>query len=131
MNKLAAACIGVWVLAGAAASAQTDPAPARQLPAAGSARSDQAHLNSEIIRQLYGCWHPPTNASATASIRFSLNRDSTLASGPTLVKVTIGTQSQGVVESAMRAVRECRLHLPPAEYRFWREIEANFDAGPN
>ena len=131
MNKLAAAFIGVCVLGGATASAQTDPAPARQPPAAGTARGDQAQLNAEIMRQLYLCWHPPINASATASIRFSLNRDSTLASGPTLVKVTIGTKSQGVVESAMRAVRECRLHLPPSEYRFWREIEANFDAGPN
>lgn len=130
MNKLAAACIGVCVWGGAAAFAQTAPSPARPPAAAGAAHTDQAQLNSEIMRQLYACWHPPTNSSATASIRFSLNRDSTLASGPTLIKVGIGTRSQSVVESAMRAVRECRLHLPASEYSLWREIEVNFDAGP-
>lgn len=126
MNRLAAAWIGAWAICGAAGA----PTDATAAPQPGDARGDQA-LNAVIMRQLYACWHPPSNATATAKIRFTLNRDGTLAGTPTLVKVNVGTRSQSVIDSAMRAVHECRLHLPPAKYEFWRDIEVNFDAVPN
>jgi len=130
MNKLATALVGVLALAGGAA-AQTDPRPAQQPGPAAPSRSENAELLSEIMRQLYGCWHPPRDARASVTLRFSLNRDGTLAGGPTLVKFSVGTRAKDVIDTAMRAVRACPLHLPPAKYQFWREIEANFDAGPD
>ena len=131
MNKLAAALVAL-VTAGGAASAQPDPTSAhRPQTADTAARSENAQLLAEIMRQLYGCWHPPRGANASATLRFTLNRNGTLADGPTLIKFTVGRHSQGVVDTAMRAVRECTLHLPAASYEFWREVEASFDAGPD
>lgn len=111
------------------AYAQTPPAqPPQDRGTAAPSRSEDARIQSEIMRQLYDCWHPPPGASATATVRFALNRNGTLAGSPTLVRINAGVRSQGVIDSAMRAVRECTLHLPPARYDLWRDIEADFDA---
>lgn len=112
------------------AYAQTPSAQAPQDRGAGapSRGEDARMIQSEIMRQLYDCWHPPAGASATATVRFALNRNGTLAGSPTLVRINAGVRSQGVIDSAMRAVRDCTLHLPPARYDLWRDIEADFDA---
>jgi hypothetical protein len=94
------------------------------------ARGDGARFATLIARQLYGCWTPPANVptTVTATVRFSLNRDGSIAGQPTLVKVTPGARAQAAAESALRAVRRCApLHLPADKYELWQEVEVVFD----
>ena len=75
-----------------------------------------------IQRQLFACWTPPVGAgtNVTATVRFSLNRDGSLAGVPTLVKTTTGAQSQAFAESALLAVRRCApFKLPADKYESW------------
>lgn len=97
------------------------------------AQADPAPIARLIMRQLYRCWTPPVGPPAgdtdvSATVAFSLNRDGSLAGGPTLVKTSTGPKSQAVADSALRAVRRCTpLKLPADKYEVWREVEATFD----
>lgn len=133
MNRFAAALLAALAVCGQA-SAQTEPTPAQRPPTAATAapsRNEKAQFLSEIMRQLYGCWQPPRGANASATLHFTLKRDGTLAEGPTLVRFTAGAHTQGVIDTAMLAVRACTLHLPASKYESWRDVEASFDAGPD
>jgi len=48
------------------------------------AQADVAELFTLLHRQLGGCWAIPVGAKAAATVRFSLNRDGSLAGAPTL-----------------------------------------------
>lgn len=103
-------------------------------------QNEQSRLLAEIMRQLYGCWHPPVGLAdaktLVVTVDFSLNRDGSLA-GPPVVKPTgSGPLFQTAAESAVRAVRECTappvgpMRLPARLYDVengWRELEVNFD----
>ena len=92
------------------------------------AQADGARILALLQRQLHACWAPPVGANATATVRFSLNRDGSLAGAPTLVKTTTDAQSQAVAESALLAVRRCApLKLPADKYELWKEVMVVFD----
>ncbi len=94
-------------------------------------------LSAEIRRQLKPYWRAPTGADAdklTTTLRWRLNADGTLASGPTLVEQTGRTasnqpQQQLHIEAAMRAVRAAAapFRLPGEYYDSWKLIEFSFD----
>ena len=92
------------------------------------AQADVAELFTLLHRQLGGCWAIPVGAKAAATVRFSLNRDGSLAGAPTLVKTTTYAQSQAVAESALLAVQRCApFKLPADKYELWKEVEVVFD----
>lgn len=88
-------------------------------------------LNQEISRQLKPYWRAPTGADAdqlVTTLRWQLNADGTLKSGPELVSQDGRTasnqpQQQLHVEAAMRAVRAATpFKLPPEYYDHWKNI---------
>jgi len=94
-------------------------------------------LNAEISRQLKRYWRAPTGADAdqlVTVLRWRLNRDGTIASGPEVVEQTGQTpsnrpQQQLHIEAAIRAVRAAApFQLPPDLYDSWKYIrEFSFD----
>lgn len=109
-------------------------------PSLGTATGTASHLSqSELDRiramlkqQLDPCWNLPAGAADAKNIvvkvRFSLNRDGSLASQPVVVTQGSGPTFQVFAESALKAVRNCSpLRLPAAEYEFWQDLEVNFD----
>lgn len=88
-------------------------------------------LNQEISRQLKPFWRAPTGADAdqlVTTLRWQLNADGTLKSGPELVSQDGRTasnqpQQQLHVEAAIRAVRAAApFKLPPEYYDHWKNI---------
>jgi hypothetical protein len=91
-------------------------------------QDEAARLAVELQRQVLSCWSPPGVNVSAVTVGFTLNRDGSLAGEPTVVKAAQGAQSQAVVESALRAVRDCApFKLPAASYESWREVEVHFD----
>lgn len=94
-------------------------------------------LSAEIRRQLKPYWRAPTGVDAdklVTTLRWRLNADGTLASGPTLVEQTGKTasnqpQQQLHIEAAIRAVRAAAapFRLPGEYYDNWKLIEFSFD----
>jgi colicin import membrane protein len=102
-------------------------------PAAGqTAPDDTQRVRAALMRQLIACWLPPPGsigANVTVAVRFTLNRDGSLASEPVLVRTATGAPSQALAESALHAVRVCApLKLPAAQYELWNEVEVVFDS---
>lgn len=91
-------------------------------------------LNQEISRQLKPHWKAPTGADAdqlVTVLRWRLNRDGSIASGPELVSQTGKTasnapQQQLHVEAAMKAVKAAAPFKLPAEfYDYWKTISSS------
>jgi TonB family protein len=92
-------------------------------------QDEVAQLAVELQRQVLNCWSPPGVNVGVVTVRFRLNRDGSLAGQPIPVKAAQSAQSKAVVESALRAVRECApFKLPAATYEQWQEVEVHFDA---
>ncbi|HEX7852965.1 MAG TPA: cell envelope biogenesis protein TolA [Sphingobium sp.] len=90
-------------------------------------------LNAEITRQLKPKWKAPTGADVdqlVTILTWRLNKDGSIASGPTVVEQTGKTdtnrpQQQLHIEAAIRAVRAAApFDLPPQYYENWKFIEA-------
>jgi hypothetical protein len=93
-------------------------------------------LKAEITRQLKPYWRAPTGVDADkliTTLRWRLNPDGTLASGPDLISQTGKTasnmpQQQLHAEAAIRAIRAAApFRLPPDFYDNWKLIEFGFD----
>ncbi len=91
-------------------------------------------LEQEIRRQLKPYWKAPTGADAdqlVTVLRWRLNRDGSIASGPELVSQTGKTasnapQQQLHVEAAMKAVKAAAPFKLPAEfYDYWKTISSS------
>ena len=89
-------------------------------------------LNAEISRQLKRHWRAPSGADAdqlVTTLRWRLNPDGSLASGPDLVSQTGKTESNRPqqklhVEAAIKAVRAAEpFNLPPEYYQDWNYVE--------
>ncbi len=90
-------------------------------------------LNQEISRQLKPHWRAPTGADADqliTTLRWRLNRDGTIASGPELVSqsgktVSNAPQQDLHIEAAIRAVRAAAPYkLPPEYFDYWKNVAA-------
>lgn len=90
-------------------------------------------LNQEISRQLKPHWRAPTGADAdqlVTTLRWRLNRDGTIASGPELVSQSGKTASNSPqqdlhVEAAIRAVKAAApFKLPPEYFDYWKNVAA-------
>jgi hypothetical protein len=88
-------------------------------------------LNQEISRQLQPYWRAPSGADAdqlVTILRWRLNTNGSLASGPEVVNQTGLTdsnrpQAELHKEAAMRAVRAAApFNLPPEYYDYWKNI---------
>lgn len=113
--------------------ADDSPAPPKAASAAPLGEAEKRALNSEISRQLKPKWKAPTGADVdqlVTILRWRLNPDGTLASGPELVEQTGQTdtnrpQQQLHIEAAIRAVRAAApFDLPPQYYSSWKNIVA-------
>lgn len=122
--------LGPNFLAGIAADS---PAPPTRAAAAPMGDAEKRALNSEISRQLKPKWKAPTGADVdqlVTVLRWRLNEDGSLASGPDLVEQTGKTdtnrpQQQLHIEAAIRAVRAAApFDLPPQYYSTWKNIVA-------
>lgn len=91
-------------------------------------------LNQEISRQLKPYWRAPTGADAdqlVTILRWRLNRDGTIASGPELVSQSGKTASNAPqqdlhVEAAIRAVKAAApFKLPPEYYDYWKTVSSS------
>lgn len=131
-DKPRASRLGPNFLQGIAGDTPTPPAkaPASNAPlGAAEARA----LNQEISRQLQPYWRAPTGADVdqlVTTLRWRLNADGTIASGPEVVDQTGKTdtnrpQQQLHIEAAIRAVRAAApFKLPPEYFNYWKNIVA-------
>ncbi|HEX7820787.1 MAG TPA: cell envelope biogenesis protein TolA, partial [Sphingobium sp.] len=113
--------------------ADDSPAPPTKAAAAPLGDAEKRALNTEISRQLKPKWKAPTGADVdqlVTILRWRLNEDGSLASGPDLVEQTGKTdtnrpQQQLHIEAAIRAVRAAApFDLPPQYYSTWKNIVA-------
>jgi hypothetical protein len=93
--------------------------------------SEARALNQEISRQLQPYWRAPTGADAdqlVTILRWRLNSNGSLASGPEVVNQTGLTESNRPQaelhkEAAIKAVRAAApFNLPPEYYDYWKNI---------
>jgi outer membrane biosynthesis protein TonB len=114
--------------------ADDTPAPAAKAAASAAplGAAEARALNAEITRQLKPYWRAPTGADVdqlVTVLTWRLNRDGTIASGPTVVSQTGKTdsnrpQQQLHIEAAIRAVKSAApYNLPPQYYDNWKFIE--------
>jgi hypothetical protein len=125
--------IGADFLKGAGASAS---GKAQVAPAAVAGPAVQAALKGAITRQLKPYWRVPQGVDTeqlVTVLRFSLNRDGTLA-GPVVVVrqegVNEANRAQAPLhkENAIRAVKlAAPFPLPDTYYDSWKMIEWNFN----
>ncbi|CAN5153040.1 hypothetical protein BH10PSE13_BH10PSE13_21910 [soil metagenome] len=128
-EKPRGSCLGPNLLAGIAGDTPSPPKPAAASAPLGAAEARA--LNTEISRQLKPHWRAPTGADVdqlVTILRWRLNADGSLASGPDLVEQTGKTdtnrpQQQLHIEAAIRAVRAAApFDLPPDYYTYWKNI---------
>ena len=105
-------------------------------PSLGSTTGNAPQLSQNEIAmlkaQLMGCWNPPVGVSEAkdlvVTVRFSLNRDGSLAGEPIVLNRGRNALFQVAAESATRAVRRCQpFRLPASKYEAWQDVEVNFD----
>jgi colicin import membrane protein len=105
-------------------------------PSLGSTTGNAPQLSQNeiaILRaQLYSCWNPPVGVQEAkdlvVTVRFSLNRDGSLAGEPTVLNRGRNALFQIAAEAATRAVRRCQpFRLPVSKYEAWQDVEVNFD----
>lgn len=97
----------------------------------------RAELERMIRSQITPCWNPPEAeagfAHLTVLIHIRLDRQGTLASPPSVVRVTGQTAANAAYANALagsvrRAVQRCMpLRLPSELYDAWADVELNFD----
>jgi hypothetical protein len=93
------------------------------------------NIVAEAVHQLRRCWDVPVGTGIPpVVVRFTLNRDGTLAREPVVRPVNLGDLQNAkfhlAAKSAMRAVRSCTpLRLPADRYEIWKEAEITFDTG--
>lgn len=111
--------------------AEADAPRKATAPAAALGPAQKNALNAEISRQLKPYWRAPSGADAdqlVTILRWRLNRDGSLADGPTVVDqtgVTASNRPQASVhrENAIKAVRSAApFRLPPEYYDTWKNI---------
>ena len=105
-------------------------------PSLGSTTGNAPQLSQNEIAilkaQLHSCWNPPVGVveakDLVVTVRFSLNRDGSLAGEPMVVNRGRNALFQVAAEAATRAVRRCQpFRLPASKYDAWQEVEVNFD----
>jgi colicin import membrane protein len=109
-------------------------------PSLGSATANAPQFSQSEIDRLIGmlkeklkeCWKVPSGVTdakdLVVSVRFSLNRDGSLAGDPIVVNHGRNALFQLAAESAVRAVRTCQpFRLPASKYELWQELQADFD----
>jgi hypothetical protein len=108
---------------------------ANSTPSLGARAGNAPQLSQREIeglqRQLHDCWAPPEIVlqakGLVVTVRFSLNRDGSLAGEPVVVNRENGYLFQVAAESVVRAVRSCQpFRLPIAKYEAWKELEPDF-----
>src|SRR5262245_32925976 len=85
-----------------------------------------------LLAHIGKCWKPQARLAQAknvrAVIRIALNVDGELMADPILVKASASTLGPPLVESAIRAVRQCQpfAFLPPQKYEEWKVLELTF-----
>ena len=89
---------------------------------------------SDIKRQLYGCWSPPSGAKnakdMTVLVRIKFAPDGSIIEANHIeTGIFVGDVFyKAAVSAALRAVWKCSpLQIPKEEYDAWKEIEFNFN----
>lgn len=133
-DKPRASRLGPNFLDGIAGNAPTPPKAGAASAPLGAAEARA--LNTEVSRQLKPHWRAPTGADVdqlVTVLRWRMNPDGSLASGPDLVEQSGKTetnrpQQQLHVEAAMRAVRAAAPFKLPADfYSYWKTATFRFD----
>jgi colicin import membrane protein len=114
----------------AATGALVNATPALGAPAGNAPALSQREIEA-LQRQLHDCWKPPDTVlqakGLVVTVRFSLNRDGSLAGEPVVVNHEGGYLFQIAAETATRAVRICQpFRLPVSKYEAWQELEGDF-----
>ncbi|MET0363714.1 MAG: cell envelope biogenesis protein TolA [Sphingobium sp.] len=113
--------------------ADDTPAPPAKSASGPLSDAEARALNQAISRQLKPRWKAPTGADVdqlVTVLTWRLNKDGSIASGPTVVEQTGKTdgnrpQQQLHIEAAIRAVRAAApFDLPEKYYDNWKFIEA-------
>ncbi len=89
-------------------------------------------LKGIISSRLRGCWRLPSGGGGSdtpvVTLRWSMNRDGTLAGDPQVERPRGDALFQLAAEAAIRAVKECTpFPLPQDKYTTWRTITWDFD----
>lgn len=95
-------------------------------------RSERDVLNQLIKSCMRTNWNPLVGNQGAAElivrIKFSLKRDGTLLSVPTITNPSSNAAFQAAADRAMRAIRLCQpFELPADKYNVWRDIILNFN----
>lgn len=100
------------------------------VPTAGNAASPQ--IDGVVRQEIAKCWNPATaEQHYVVMVRFELNRDGSLATGPTVVDSKPSGVPDAAIRAVLRAVRECTpLKLPSEAYDSWRNVEIKFQTQP-
>jgi hypothetical protein len=82
--------------------------------------------------QVQKCWNAPAGVGGTEKLhvvlRLALTRDGALTTPPALIEGTASPHGPALVESAIRAVRQCQPYrfLPQDRYEEWKVLDLTF-----
>jgi hypothetical protein len=82
--------------------------------------------------QVQKCWNAPAGVANTEKLhvvlRLALARDGVLATRPTLIEGSASPHGPALVESAIRALRQCQPYrfLPQDRYEEWKVLDLTF-----
>jgi hypothetical protein len=110
--------------------------PGQPVDRAGESADTKAKVALEEIAafkaQLRKCWSLPEGVASTQHVkvivRVALKQDGSLAGNPELIEFAPTPSTPGIVQSAMRALRQCAPYrmLPAAKYDQWKLLDLNF-----
>ncbi|TPK16533.1 cell envelope integrity protein TolA [Mesorhizobium sp. B2-5-9] len=96
----------------------------------GAEPAVQRDIGDYLMRAVQPCWNVPANATSTARVRISLNKDGSLAGPPKIVGPVTSARHK-VAEAAIRAITRCApfpgLASYGADYDLWRDIVVTFN----
>lgn len=101
---------------------------AEAMTAANLSADERAAFKAHLRK----CWKLPGGAAPAANtrivLRIYLRRDARLASDPVLIEAKASADGLVVMQTAMRAVRECQPYgfLPPGKYAEWKVLDLSF-----
>jgi hypothetical protein len=110
--------------------------PGQPVDRAGETADTKAKVALEEIAafkaQLKKCWSLPEGVASTQHVkvivRVALKQDGSLAGNPELIEFAPTPSTPGLVQNAMRALRQCAPYrmLPVAKYDQWKLLDLNF-----
>lgn len=105
--------------------------PSFDRPADSAANLSAAEI-ARLKAHLRRCWNPPASLGPAdpvkAVVRIYFARDGALAAPPTLVSASASAAGPALVDTAMRAIRQCQpfAFLPADRYKEWKTLDVNF-----